>query len=1280
MIHHITRATQHLIFWGLIVLALALTVIRYTLSVVDIYKEDLESIISKEIAAPIKIGHLGAGMRGFRPELVLKQVQVLATDKLQKSPLQVQEIRLSMDLLKSYGQQQILASSWITLVGTHATITRHRDGRIGVAGLPAGTSEPPVWILQTAQFEILQSQLTWHDEMPVSPSTTLKTEKDILLDDVNLVLKSDQDGQRHVLNMLITVPKDYGKTISVSMQLRGNFLTPQGLNGLIYVEAKQLQFAKLLNSRNLPLQLSVTDGQGTVRLWSYWQNSQLQAITGTTQLQQLLLQRPAQPSLAIKQLHNQFNWVNQNGQWQLRVDDLGVNANNLQLTNTQITLKGLSNPQYTFKSIGMQTPQLDLQQMTQLSGFFGVAMPFPTNALQGQLKQLSLMLTPETQQFSISSAFDKVSLAAYQDVPGISNLSGHIQGDQQHGTLAVALNNTALDLPRIFAKPLPINTLHTRFNWQQAADDWVIASPTISAVVPDLQADSRIQLKVNRQTHAVWMDLQATFKGNSDIKSFARYWPVGLMGKEAVTWLNQAFPKGQVNPRGVLFSGLLADFPFSKKQGVFELILDFKGTDLQYAADWEPVRAIDAEVRFYNDGIQIAAERASVHEAKLQQFDINIPSFQTSPDVTVQIKGNPDIAQVLGYLQKSPVKNSVERLWEVINPQGLAALDLTLQVPLAAASPLTLKGALQLQNVRLSVLPLSLPVNKVQGVIDFNAQGVVGGQLHAKTLGDDIQVAIHNNADRMQLDIQGHVDILDLQQQFSVPVWRYAEGDTDYKLGLTLPNSQRNASLSLNSDLAGIALKLPDVLAKSASESRPLNMQMNLGEQTLLPIKIQLGKQLSASALLNTKQKRLTAAEILIGAGELGAMPIKGGHLSINLAQCTLADWMDLAEFAGNDQEPSAPFFTTINLHAQQLLWHSQPLGKLDLHLQHEAQAWQIALDSPVLKGSLVKPTGSAQDKSTMLDLDYVNLSALGHLKASEPAKPEIQRLPLFNLTAKQVLWEGVNVGALSIDTTRITNGIAFKQVSLKNTQGELALTGSWIATAAAQQTTATGSFKMHKFGDFLAKLHISKDVKATDATVELAVNWQGAPQHFALEHLQGKVAIELINGRILSIEPGFGRLLGFLAFEQWGRRLRLDFSDMLAEGLTFNRIHGHFDLNKGNAVTDNLVVDAVPAEVKISGVAHLAERTLDYRAKVLPKSSAALPIAGTIVDRVLTYTLETVTGNSQAGFLLGSEYKILGAWQSPQVIRLRENDGLLQKTWYGLTDFSWLQNNSKQP
>ncbi len=408
-------------------------------------------------------------------------------------------------------------------------------------------------------------------------------------------------------------------------------------------------------------------------------------------------------------MQNRFNWVQQDGHWQLRIDQLSLNANALQLADTKISLAGTNNPTQNLQKLALEIPQSDLQQAASVSQFFGVTLPISAKSLQGKLQTFNLAISPETQQFTVQGTFDKVSLAAHQNFPGIGNISGQFQGNQQHGTLTLALNNTALDMPKMFAKPLPLTALQTTLNWQQDENDWIINTPKIAVVVPDLQANGGLTLKINRKTHELWMDLKAGLSGSTSIQSFGRYWTVGLMDKNAANWLNQAFLKGQVNPRSVEFIGAPADFPFLQKKGIFKLILDFKGIDLNYSPDWQPVEAIDAEVIFLNDSLKINGQQATVEGSKLKQFDIHIPSFNVNPLVDVYIKSDPDIRQTLSYLLKSPIESNVGHLLEVINPQGLAPIDLNIQVPLMPNKALTIQGALQLQNVRLSVLPLALP-------------------------------------------------------------------------------------------------------------------------------------------------------------------------------------------------------------------------------------------------------------------------------------------------------------------------------------------------------------------------------------------------------------------------------------------------------------------------------------------------------------------------------------------------------------------------------------------
>jgi uncharacterized protein YhdP len=151
------------------------------------------------------------------------------------------------------------------------------------------------------------------------------------------------------------------------------------------------------------------------------------------------------------------------------------------------------------------------------------------------------------------------------------------------------------------------------------------------------------------------------------------------------------------------------------------------------------------------------------------------------------------------------------------------------------------------------------------------------------------------------------------------------------------------------------------------------------------------------------------------------------------------------------------------------------------------------------------------------------------------------------------------------------------------------------------------------------------------------------------------------------------------LAIAQWIKRFQLDFSDVFDEGLTFIDITGHFSVLNGKATTNDLVVDAIPAKISLTGNTDLINKTVDYVVSVVPKSADALPIAGTIMGKVTDLIGQVLTGKDQGGFFFGSQYLVKGGWGSVQIIPLHEHEGLLQKTWNGITGFPWLPQSKEQ-
>jgi uncharacterized protein YhdP len=145
------------------------------------------------------------------------------------------------------------------------------------------------------------------------------------------------------------------------------------------------------------------------------------------------------------------------------------------------------------------------------------------------------------------------------------------------------------------------------------------------------------------------------------------------------------------------------------------------------------------------------------------------------------------------------------------------------------------------------------------------------------------------------------------------------------------------------------------------------------------------------------------------------------------------------------------------------------------------------------------------------------------------------------------------------------------------------------------------------------------------------------------------------------------------LAMEQWVKRLSLDFTDLYRQGLAFNKITGSFKINNGVASSNDLQVDAIAANMLLVGNANLPAKTVDFHVAVVPKSSSALPIAGTIVGNIAAVITNALTSDYKEGYFFGSEYKLAGPWGDIDVTALPEEAGLVNKTWRGLTEFNWL-------
>jgi len=1280
MLHHIKRATQHLIFWSLIASAVSLTIVRLLLLEIDSYKADLSARVSELVGAPVTIGRLRANMRGYSPELVLKDIEILSVVANEKPAIQLKEIRLGINLLDVLVNRDRLASTWVTLVGAKLTVKRKKDGSIAIVGLKA-SDEQPFWLLQGGKYEVLQSEISWEDEQSQN--------KLAVVGGVDFAIMNND--QRHQMNILVKLPKRYGDKLRVSMDLKGNLFKPSSLDGAVFVEGKNLNLAEWMTG-DLPFAMAIRSGIGDGRLWGEFQHSQLVSLVGDVQLQQLQLNRPEKKAFSVKQLKTRFYWGLNDSQWRLDVSHLLLETADKKWPAAVFSVSGDHTEDNSLHQLGLFVEQVDVQEVSRLLQFFaplpeGTGVLLTQAQLKGSLEQFSLFADLDEKHYAVNGKFTKINVAPSGARPGIENLSGQLKGSEQQGSVVLATKDARMTTSGLFRDALRITKLKGTIDWRQTPGDWIVSSPMIELDSPDLQTKSRFSLSIPKtEEQKTFMDLQTAFAFD-DVSKAGHYLPTTIMKKSVVDWLDHAFVRGRVPKGNLLFYGNLSDFPFTGGQGIFETLFEVDQLELVYHPEWPHVTDLGGEVLFLQGGLQVDLHESLSNKVKINQARVTIPALGESEHLLIQGKLETEILQGLKFLQQTPLNSPVDKLLDAVEPQGNTQVTLDLKLPLADGATAKVNGSAQLDNARLRVKALDLGVNQINGALKFNEQGVYSNTIKAAALDNPIQIAIKSADLQTTVDVTGRVDVSELQKQFKIPGWQVAEGATDYQLKLQLPFGDSSPELLVQSTLTGVALDLPGALAKTREQQRSLSLTFNLADEELLPISLTYDNQLKAAIKFNIKQQRIESGNVLVGTGNVTQSQESGVKLEINRERLALQELMGLASSLahGKDSETTTgagDSLREIKIHSEHGLWKKADLGLFDLVLKPEGNYWAGDINGSIAKGKLKIPVDLKGTDSISLVMDVLDLTAFKQLMSQGnelEVTPVPDFMPLLTITSQKTLWQSVDLGQLSLETERIPNGIAFKRFELAGNDQKLVLSGDWKVNGKVSETHVQGNLNMPRAGQFLSKLGITQDLTETIAAVNFTGMWNAAPFQFSLTDLQGKIDVNLKSGRILSIEPGFGRVLGMLAMAQWIKRLQLDFSDVYEEGLTFNSIKGHFDVLNGKAVTHDLVIDAVPAKITITGETDFINRSLDQVVNVAPKSADAVPIAGTIVGKVAALIGRSLTGKDQEGFFFGSQYLVKGDWGNAQILPLHENDGLLQKTWDGITGFPWLQQSKEQ-
>lgn len=1271
MIHHVKRATRIFIFWSLILLAVGSTGIRLFFVEIETYKTELEIQVGELLDLPIKIGKLRARMRGFNPELILKDITILGHDS-ENPAIQFREIRLGIDILDILIKQDLFASAWMSLVGAKLTIKRKQDGTFAVVGLKAN-DEQPFWLMQGGKYEVLDSEVSWIDDMRQA-----KTE---VIQHVNIVL-DNLSGNQHQLRMQVNLPEKFGKKLTLMMDFSGDIFASGVFNGKFYIKGEQVFLSEIIASK-IPKEFLLGAGATDLQLWSVWKNSKMVDLIGDVKIKNGSVSYQKSQSLPVDDLEAQFHWQRQAEQWRLDMSRLFLRSGKKLWPEVSFRLSMNSN-----QDLAVAVAQLDLNQASELLLFARLLDARQSKSLKkinlhGQVNNLAIFANLEKSTFAVNGKVKNLSFSAFEGLPAAQGISGWVKGTGQKGEIVLTTEAAQLKLPKIFPKPLEITRLFGRLEWQHNPENWLLTSQMLELEIPTIKTRNQFQITIPKQQNPSFVDWRALLLDSHDVSYSKKYFPVKLLEKSVAGWLEQLLKTGRVTQGKLVYFGSPDDFPFTEGNGIFQAELDATGVELSYSPKWPSAKDLDAHVLFHNDKIIATSSLGRLSGAQIKQLQVDVLSVWGEDaflDIKGQVKGT--IEQSFDFLLNSPLASTIEPITRVIEPQGKNILDISLKIPVLKAEQAKVNIVAHLNKAKLTVLPVGLPITDIKGDLIISEKNISGKKLQGYALSYPVVADILPGNNQTVISANGKVAMQSLKKLFPSNYWRMASGNFGYDLQISLPDEDHSPiQLRWQTDLQGLELNLPENLAKTAEQKKTLRLDVGLSDADLMPIKINYADQLKLAVKIDREKAVLHSADLVYGSGNAGFIATPNINLNINRKKLDVDAWMFVAE---NHQGTSSLFaqLNSVNIRLGGFNWNSQLFGKVDLALKKINTSLSGTINTPYFNGKLSIPDDRGKQKKVVLDLKKIDVTALHQVssdtKNTEPLSPE--DIPLVDLKSEKLFWQGNNLGALNLQTQRSEHGIAFTKFEINSKDSHLTTEeGAWEVIDEKQITQLKGQWHVENLGLFLTTMHITDTLIGTDSTFKFDFMCPDIPFRFSLSKLSGTLNAELHDGRLLGIEPGIGRILGLLDLWRLDRRIRLDFSDLFSKGLSYDDIQGDLTIMNGTANTDNLIIDAASAKIKVTGEADLVKRTLNQDIFVIPKSADIIPIAGKIVGGVVGGVAETITGKSQEGMFFGAHYKIQGSWSQPDVIPQPENDGLLRKVWSGISGFPWIKSRNNK-
>lgn len=1250
---------------SLMLLALYVSLGRELVPWLADYRPEVEAQARSTLGLPVTIDALEGGWAGFAPVLMAHDLRLGEGGGAMHLGL----VRIRPALLDSLLAGQLRVGS-LEFEGLKLNLRQDEQGQWQLVGLPSREPRKPIdpaVVLQGLQrigsLSLLDSQLTFepHGLEPFS------------LTDANLSLSNADDQQR--LDGRLLLPD--GRPLSWSLRTRLETQAWRQSGAELYLSLPQSDWAAWL-PRGLTRDWHLERLRAGGEVWLSWESGGLKRGVVRLHAPELLGHYAERPQVSVQDLAVTGYFRREGADFRVLLDSLAATLGTTRWGEVRVAVEHRAQSGEHEERWSVSADRLHLPPITSVVQAMA---PLPEKAAhvleglqpRGTLRNIELFYRPQSRasdRLSYAANLDRVAFSAFGGAPAAENVSGSVAGDLGSGELRLDARDAMLHLSKVFPRAWHYRHVGGRLLWQVDDEGVTLIAPYLQTQGEEGDTAGDFLIRLRRDpAEEDYMDLRVGLR-DGDARYTEKYLP-GVLSPALAGWLKTAIRRGRIDEGYFLYQGALKKGSLDTARSL-SLFFRVQAAELAYQQGWPSLDEARGEVFVEDDGVRVRLDGGRILDSRVNAARADIPLGRgVFPRLRVKGELDSSIGDSLRFVREAPLRG-VSDIFSGWQGEGAVKGGLRLDIPLRhdpKQAPLGVRIALTTQGARLKIAQANLQLEQLQGTFDYDiARGLTAKDARARVFGRPVRAVAKaegkNGHPLTRIRASGWVSWPDLRAWLGVAQPLPLRGELPYRLDLSLDG--HDSLLSVDSDLRGLRVDLPEPLGKSEQIARPSHLRMTLDASAERHYQLEYDNLASLAMAAPPGMLVGGRAELRLG-GQPAALPVrKGLWLKGRLAALDWDAWREvLVPLApatlGADGKSAGqrPWLRSADLEIGQFRGFGVGLSQISASLLPVARGWQLDLNGSQVKGRILVPKAGREPigvnlEHLVLQPPKAGSSAAGGAASGDPlASVDPRQIPPLDVHIGRLQLGDEPFGAWTFKARQQSGGVAFSELNLELRGLQVSGSAGWQGRPGATSSWYKGRVRGGNLADVLKAWGFAPSTTSKRLRVDVDGRWPGSPAGLRLERYTGSLDFSMHDGQFLEIDGSASRIFGLLNFDAIGRRLRLDFSDLYGKGLSYDEVKGVLDSRDGVFTTRTPIILEGPSnDMEMKGTLDLPGNKVDARLRVtLPLSSnlaAALMIGAPAVGGAL-FVVDKLLGNRVSRFA-SVKYRIEGPWQDPKI------------------------------